>query len=200
MDLEQLVDALGERWVLMLGGAMIGAIFGAFAQQSRFCLRAAAVEFSRGSLGPKLAIWLLVFTTAVAGTAALMHFDIVNLQEARQLASPQSISGAAIGGMMFGIGMVLARGCSSRLLVLSATGNLRALRNHTKRIAWGLEDGQAAPGLKEQLERVERGIIQDALRRHAGHATETARALNLPRKTFYDRLQKLGIRAESYRD
>ncbi|MBZ0130004.1 MAG: response regulator [Rhodobacteraceae bacterium] len=83
---------------------------------------------------------------------------------------------------------------------LDWTGNLRALRNHTKRIAWGLEDGQAAPGLKEQLERVERGIIQDALRRHAGHATETARALNLPRKTFYDRLQKLGIRAESYRD
>ena len=28
---------------------------------------------------------------------------------------------------MFGAGMVLARGCASRLLVLSATGNLRAL-------------------------------------------------------------------------
>jgi uncharacterized membrane protein YedE/YeeE len=28
---------------------------------------------------------------------------------------------------MFGIGMILARGCASRLLVLSATGNLRAL-------------------------------------------------------------------------
>ena len=30
-------------------------------------------------------------------------------------------------GALFGIGMVLARGCASRLLVLSATGNLRAL-------------------------------------------------------------------------
>jgi uncharacterized membrane protein YedE/YeeE len=28
---------------------------------------------------------------------------------------------------MFGIGMILARGCSSRLLVLAAQGNLRAL-------------------------------------------------------------------------
>jgi uncharacterized membrane protein YedE/YeeE len=32
-----------------------------------------------------------------------------------------------IGGLMFGAGMVLARGCSGRLLVLAATGNLRSL-------------------------------------------------------------------------
>jgi len=37
------------------------------------------------------------------------------------------MSGAIIGGLMFGAGMILARGCASRLLVLSATGNLRAL-------------------------------------------------------------------------
>lgn len=37
-----------------------------------------------------------------------------------------SWSGAIIGGLMFGAGMVLARGCSGRLLVLAATGNLRA--------------------------------------------------------------------------
>jgi hypothetical protein len=30
-----------------------------FAQRSRFCLRAAAVEFSRGEGGPRLAVWLL---------------------------------------------------------------------------------------------------------------------------------------------
>lgn len=38
-----------------------------------------------------------------------------------------SLSGAIIGGLLFGAGMVLSRGCASRLLVLSATGNLRAL-------------------------------------------------------------------------
>ena len=32
-----------------------------------------------------------------------------------------------IGGLMFGAGMVLARGCSGRLLVLAATGNLRSV-------------------------------------------------------------------------
>ena len=45
----------------------------------------------------------------------------------RQLTTTGSLSGAVIGGVLFGAGMVLARGCASRLLVLSGTGNLRAL-------------------------------------------------------------------------
>lgn len=127
MDLFWLVDSFGENTTLMLGGALIGAIFGAFAQQSKFCLRAAAVEFARGSIGPKIATWLLVFTAAIFGTQYLATTDLIATSETRQIASPQSLSGALIGGLMFGAGMVLARGCSSRLLVLSATGNLRAL-------------------------------------------------------------------------
>ncbi len=127
MDLLSLTDSLGENWVLLIGGALIGAAFGAFAQQSKFCLRAASVEFSRGSIGTKTATWLLVFTAAVAGTQFLSWSGLVDTGEARQIASPQSLSGALVGGLMFGTGMVLARGCASRLLVLSATGNLRAL-------------------------------------------------------------------------
>jgi uncharacterized membrane protein YedE/YeeE len=47
--------------------------------------------------------------------------------DARMMAVPGSWSGAVIGGLMFGAGMVLARGCSGRLLVLAATGNLRSV-------------------------------------------------------------------------
>ncbi|QKV17574.1 YeeE/YedE family protein [Oricola thermophila] len=122
-----IVDRIGEAWTLVLGGAVIGALFGAFAQQSRFCLRAATVEFSRGRIGEKTSVWLLVFTSAMFGTQLLDAIGMLTTSEARQIASPQSLSGAAIGGLLFGSGMILARGCASRLLVLSATGNLRAL-------------------------------------------------------------------------
>ncbi len=47
--------------------------------------------------------------------------------DARMMAVTGSWSGAIIGGLMFGAGMVLARGCSGRLLVLAATGNLRSV-------------------------------------------------------------------------
>ncbi|MGG7567124.1 YeeE/YedE family protein [Rhodovulum sp. DZ06] len=127
MDLEPIIELVGEPATAALGGLVLGAVFGAAAQRSQFCLRASAVEFARGRLGPRMAVWLLTFSTALFWTQLFVNMDVLNLSEARMLAQPGSISGAVIGGLMFGGGMVLARGCSGRLLVLSATGNLRAL-------------------------------------------------------------------------
>lgn len=118
---------IGEGRGLAIGGALIGAGFGFAAQRSRFCLRAATIEFWHGHVGQKVAIWLMAFSTAVVWTQAFILLDLLNVSEARQLAQRGSLSGAAIGGLMFGTGMILTRGCISRLLVLSATGNLRAL-------------------------------------------------------------------------
>ncbi|MGX4768688.1 YeeE/YedE family protein [Bradyrhizobium guangdongense] len=125
--LTTLIDFVGEDLSSWLGGLLVGGLFGFFAQRSRFCLRAAAVEFSRGEGGPRLAVWLLTFAAALVGTQALVAVGWLDVSEARQLAQQGSISGALVGGVMFGCGMILARGCASRLLVLSANGNLRAL-------------------------------------------------------------------------
>lgn len=126
MDLTFYIDWLGDRGVEFAGGLAVGLAFGFFAQRSQFCLRAATVEFWRGSPGAKLAIWLLVFFTALAGTQALLFSGLLDKASVRQLSATGSLSGAIVGGLMFGVGMVLARGCASRLLVLSATGNMRA--------------------------------------------------------------------------
>ncbi len=125
--MEKLIDILGEATVLAVGGLLVGMLFGAFAQTSKFCLRSAVIEFSRGLFGAKLAIWLLAFSAAVAATQGAIALGLLDVSTARQLAARGSLSGALIGGLMFGVGMILARGCAARLLVLSATGNLRAL-------------------------------------------------------------------------
>ncbi|KIN61062.1 Lipocalin-related protein and Bos/Can/Equ allergen [Sulfitobacter noctilucae] len=125
--LETLTDRFGDAAILTCAGALVGLVFGAAAQHSRFCLRAATVEVSEGRFGAKLAIWLIAFTAAVTGVQGAIVFGVLDVSEARQLASTGSLSGAMIGGLMFGVGMILARGCASRLLVLSATGNLRAI-------------------------------------------------------------------------
>lgn len=125
--IETLLDTYGEGAVLMMAGGFVGLIFGAAAQHSRFCLRAATVEVADGSLGPRLATWLLTFTAAVASVQAAVAFGYLDVADARQLGAVGSLSGAVVGGLLFGAGMVLARGCASRLLVLSASGNLRAI-------------------------------------------------------------------------
>ena len=127
MNLESLMELVGETVVLAAGGLLIGMLFGAFAQSSRFCLRSAVIEFSSGLLGSKVAIWLLTFSAAVVATQASIGLGLLDVDGVRQLAARGSLSGSIIGGLLFGAGMILARGCASRLLVLSATGNLRAL-------------------------------------------------------------------------
>ena len=127
MDLVWLLETVGEDKAIAIAGLLVGLVFGIAAQRSRFCLRAAAVEFARGNIGPKTAVWLLTFATALFWTQGALFFDIISLDEARMLSATGSISGAIIGGLIFGAGMVLARGCSGRLLVLAATGNLRAV-------------------------------------------------------------------------
>ena len=89
----------------------------------------------------------------------------------------------------------------ARLMAQDWSGNSRALMNAAMRFAMGLPEGEDDPGsgLSEQMARVERSLLEDALRREGGNATLAAQALRLPRKTFYDKLARHGIRPEDYR-
>ncbi|TNF60679.1 MAG: YeeE/YedE family protein [Rhodobacteraceae bacterium] len=124
---ETLIEMLGDDGTLGAAGLAVGLIFGIMAQRSRFCLRAATVEVAEGQLGPRLAVWLIAFSAALVSVQGAVALGYLDLGAARVLSATGSVSGAVIGGLMFGVGMVLARGCASRLLVLASSGNLRAL-------------------------------------------------------------------------
>lgn len=127
LELASWVERHGTGAVLAVGGAVIGALFGFFAQRSRFCLRAAVIEFWHGKFAEKLSVWLLAFASALIAVQTLILAGALDVSGARQLANRGSLSGALVGGLLFGMGMIMTRGCASRLLVLSANGNLRAL-------------------------------------------------------------------------
>lgn len=127
MDVTPLLDRFDETHLAVLFGLVTGGIFGVAAQRSSFCLRAATVEFARGSLGPKIAVWLLTFSTALVWVQSAVLMGLFRPDASRVMSITGSWSGAIIGGLMFGVGMVLARGCSGRLLVLASTGNLRSV-------------------------------------------------------------------------
>lgn len=127
MEIASLLESLGEKTLITLSGLLIGIFFGVFAQRSRFCLRSATVEFWSRQGHSKLAIWLFAFSAAIVCTQSFAIAGWLDVSQAKQLSSTGSISGAMIGGVFFGFGMILARGCSSRMLVLAANGNLRAL-------------------------------------------------------------------------
>jgi two-component system NtrC family response regulator len=91
-------------------------------------------------------------------------------------------------------------------------GNVRELQNRVRRaviMAEGkrvtardleLTDTLSAlppQTLKEARESVERGMVQDALRRHRGKITSAALELGISRPTLYELMEKLGIAKES---
>ena len=81
-------------------------------------------------------------------------------------------------------------------------GNARSLMSVAMRFVMGLPDDvapDAALGLNEQMSLVEKSLLEAALRRASGQASAAAEALKLPRKTFYDKLARYGIRPEDFR-
>ncbi len=87
------------------------------------------------------------------------------------------------------------------LLARDWPGNARALMSEAMRFALQVEDTVVpeGQGLAQKMARVEKTFLVQALQRTGGNATAAAEALQLPRKTFYDKLTRHGIRAEFYR-
>lgn len=102
----------------------IGAVFGGLAQITRFCLRRAVVGEDRKQAA---GVWLAALAVAVLGTQFAVAQGVISFSDHRFMAADLPVLAIVAGGLMFGIGMVLTRGCISRLTVLSGAGNLRAV-------------------------------------------------------------------------
>ncbi|AXI46981.1 sigma-54-dependent Fis family transcriptional regulator [Sulfitobacter sp. SK012] len=88
------------------------------------------------------------------------------------------------------------------LMVQDWPGNARSLMSAAMRFVLGMPEEISHTtelGLTDQMARIERSLLSAALGRHNGNATDTAEALKLPRKTFYDKLARYGIRPEDFR-
>jgi uncharacterized membrane protein YedE/YeeE len=119
-------ETLTPREASVFLGLAIGLLFGILAETTRFCLR-------RGLVGPKaerrpaLALWAVALATAILGTQAAVAAEWISFDGHRLLTPDLPYAAIILGGLAFGVGMVLTRGCASRLTVLTGTGNLRAL-------------------------------------------------------------------------
>lgn len=121
------IERFGDRQVLAFGGLVIGLLFGLLAQRSRYCARAAVLECCERLPAVRTSVWWLGFAACVLGVQVLVMTGALRPEVSRFMAQPGSYSGAIVGGLLFGIGMVLAKACAGRMIVLSGQGNLRAV-------------------------------------------------------------------------
>ncbi len=101
----------------------LGVAFGFLAERSQFCFRRSLIGADRKQA---LAVWVTGLAVATLGTQAAIGRDLISFDDHRYMAADLPVLAILVGGVFFGAGMVLTRGCVSRLTVLSAAGNLRA--------------------------------------------------------------------------
>ena len=126
MLLETLPFDLPVQTVHLLFGALLGLVFGVAAQISRFCLRR-AVAGDDGVDPSALSVWIMALGVAIGGVALAGGAGWIDVSGHRLMTAQVPVLAITLGGLAFGLGMALTRGCMSRLTVLGASGNLRAL-------------------------------------------------------------------------
>ncbi len=119
-------ETLTPRTASILFGLGLGAAFGVLAELTRFCLRRGLIGGGQDNRAA-LAIWVTALAVAVLGTQAVVQAGWIEFSAHRFHAADLPYLSIILGGLVFGVGMVMTRGCLSRLTVLGASGNLRAI-------------------------------------------------------------------------
>ncbi|MGY9046617.1 hypothetical protein P775_27475 [Puniceibacterium antarcticum] len=117
-------DTLTAHQAAVLLALMLGAAFGILAERTKFCFRRSLVGEDRKQA---MGVWMTALAVAILGTQFAVFQGWIDFSAHRFMAQDMPILAITIGGLLFGAGMVLTRGCVSRLTVLTAGGNLRGL-------------------------------------------------------------------------
>lgn len=106
---------------------VISLLAGALIQRGHFCTMGAISDWVVMRDATRLRQWALALAVAVAGLGWMSWLGWLS-PLSTIYASPQlTWLSALLGGSLFGIGMVLGSGCSSKTLVRLAAGNLKSL-------------------------------------------------------------------------
>lgn len=114
----------------ILGTAFLFALITGFvSRKTNFCTMGALADWvSTGSTG-RMKAWLLAIAVAIAGVVSLEAFGLVDADNASPAYRSSEFAWLQnlLGGFCFGIGMTLASGCGSKMLVRIGGGNLKSL-------------------------------------------------------------------------
>ena len=109
---------------------IIAVIMGVVVNKTNFCTMGAVSDWVNIGDTGRMRAWVFAMAVALIGVIALEAAGTINLSaetfppyRSANFSWPRYI----VGGLMFGIGMVLASGCGNKTLVRVGSGNLKSL-------------------------------------------------------------------------
>ena len=105
----------------------LAVAFGAIAQRTHFCTMGAVADVVNIGDWSRMRMWALAIGVAILGVNAMVAAGGVEAGKSLYAQPRLAWLSAALGGLMFGFGMVLASGCGSKTLVRIGGGNLKSV-------------------------------------------------------------------------
>ena len=105
----------------------LSVMFGAIAQRTHFCTMGAVADIVNMGDWTRMRMWAMAIGVAMIGFNLMAALGWVDASKSIYAGPRLMWLSAALGGLMFGFGMVLASGCGSKTLVRIGGGSLKSL-------------------------------------------------------------------------
>jgi len=105
----------------------LAVAFGAIAQRTHFCTMGAVADIVNIGDWTRMRMWVLAIGVAMIGFNAMVAIGWVEAGNSVYAGPSLLWLSNLVGGLLFGVGMVLASGCGSKTLVRVGGGNLKSL-------------------------------------------------------------------------
>ena len=112
---------------VVVSGLLIGGLLGAVVQRSKFCIAAACHNVVTTRDLTQTRAYAMALFVAIPLTQLLYRAGIVDISRSIYISSSFTWLSYIAGGFIFGVGIVYAGGCASRILVRAGEGNLGGL-------------------------------------------------------------------------
>ncbi len=108
-------------------GLLLGIILGAVAQKKQFCFSGSIKDYILTKSTMRGSSVIMAMITAIIATALVATQFELDLTETNYYKENINYFAIIFGGVLFGIGMMLADGCSNRQLIKFAQGDINSL-------------------------------------------------------------------------
>lgn len=112
---------------VLIASAAIGLLFGGIAHRTHFCTMGAVSDIVNIGDWTRMRQWGLAAGVAMLGVGVLSSAGVVDFSKTLYASQRWMWLSALIGGLMFGLGMVLASGCGNKTLVRIGAGSLKSM-------------------------------------------------------------------------
>lgn len=109
------------------GGFAIAFVFGLVAAKANFCTMGALSDIVNMGHWGRMRMWLLAIAVAIVGASLLSYTGAVDLAKSVQQRPVLPWLSLIVGGLLFGVGMTLAGGCTNKNLLRVGGGSVRSL-------------------------------------------------------------------------